>query len=310
MPELPEVETIKRSLLSEVVGDTITKCRIYFEKMLQNITGEQFLQEVSDTMITDVRRRGKYLLVYLSNANSKENMNDSENSSDSVMIIHLRMTGRFTIVSNPGNYPKENELYNSNNEDGFKHLRAVFFLNSGKVLEFHDQRKFGTIALLNTGEEHDWKGLSKLGPEPLSCDFSQEDLSAKLARTKKPVKACLLDQQLIAGVGNIYADEALYRAKIHPAKPGDKLTEREKSKLFKSMCEVLQLGIKYRGTTFSDYRDFYGNQGEFQNFLKVYNQNGLVCNYCGETIEKSKVANRGTFFCPCCQSDEGEFEEN
>ncbi|ACB85462.1 DNA-formamidopyrimidine glycosylase [Natranaerobius thermophilus] len=293
MPELPEVETIKKSLLSDLTGDRISRVEIYFPGMLQNMSPEDFKESVISNQIKDVKRRGKYLLIYVScNGKMKDQVK--------VIIIHLRMTGRLIL--------KNNEVEKSHNHlddeeiiQEYRHLRCLFQLQSGITLEFHDQRKFGTMALVNQGEEFYWKGLANLGPEPLSEEFDYEDFYKGVKKSKKPIKGILLDQKLVAGIGNIYADEVLFASGIHPARKGEELTEQEVGSLYKTIIQILELGIKYRGTTFSDYRDSEGNKGNFQDLLKVFNRNKEECLICRREVQKTKVANRGTYYCPNCQ---------
>ncbi|OWZ83318.1 bifunctional DNA-formamidopyrimidine glycosylase/DNA-(apurinic or apyrimidinic site) lyase [Natranaerobius trueperi] len=278
MPELPEVETVRKNLTNELLDDKIENIEIYFSKMLQNTTPKAFVDLVSNRVIEHIGRIGKYLIIYLGSL---------QEDTKKVLIIHLRMTGRLLVIND--------------NTKVDKHLRCRFFLKSGRYLDFCDQRKFATMALVNKGEEFKWKGIALLGPEPISDDFELTTFYKGLKKSKKSIKAILLDQKLVCGLGNIYSDEALFRAGIHPQKAGEEISQQEAKQLFSSIKKVISEGIKERGTTFSDYRDSYGNKGGFQELLQVYGRARELCFICKNPLEKIRVANRGTTICPKCQ---------
>ncbi|MCU0510081.1 MAG: bifunctional DNA-formamidopyrimidine glycosylase/DNA-(apurinic or apyrimidinic site) lyase [Anaerolineae bacterium] len=219
-----------------------------------------------------VGRRGKYLLMHLDDGQT--------------LVAHLRMTGRLSIVA------ADSPLL----ED--KHTRAWFGLAGGDALVFNDSRKFGRIWLAERLEDV----VGKLGPEPLAWDLTPED-SARIRRRKVAVKALLLDQTVVAGVGNIYADESLFRAGIHPLRKASTLTDAEAGRLYDALREVLNEAIQKRGTLLRDYRTPYGEDGYFQNDLRVYGKVGMPCPRCGEPIERIRVTQRSTHFCPKCQKE-------
>lgn len=186
-----------------------------------------------------------------------------------------------------------------------KHTHVVFHLKSGKELRYLDVRKFGRMSLVPRGKEFQHKSLAKLGPEPTKEDFSFEKMQAFLSRRTKAIKGVLLDQQVVVGVGNIYADEILYRAKIHPLTPAKQLTESEQVRLHEAIIFILDEAVKNGGTTIRTYQNAFGDIGTFQNHLKMYGKENQACEACGTMIEKIKVAGRGTHYCPVCQPLKG-----
>ncbi len=288
MPELPEVETIKNTLANEIIGEKIEKVEIYHEKMLQNVTVNIFKMAVSGGVIKQVNRRGKYLLIdlYKPLVEHQENCGASF-GEDMVLVIHLRMTGRLILKTK---------------QEDHSHLRCRLTLSSSRSIDFIDQRKFGTLALLPKGEENNWKGLKNLGPEPLGETFSLDYFREIMAKKNKTIKQVLLDQELVAGIGNIYADEILFQARVHPSRVVSTLADHEIASIYRAIRMVMEKGILYRGTTFSDYRDSYGDKGLYQDYLKVYKRNGKDCLRCGSVIHKTKIADRGTCYCPECQN--------
>lgn len=272
MPELPEVETVRRTLTPVVVNKFITACKIMYPRVLPLNSVSQFSADIVDQQINAIKRRGKYLIFKL---------------DTSEMIIHLRMTGQ--LIFNPD---KATPLA--------KHTSAILSFGDDSELRFVDQRKFGTIYLIRANQHQLIKGLYSLGPEPLTAEFTFERFSQQI-NFKRSIKAILLDQKRIAGLGNIYSDEALFRAKIHPARLGISLTQAEIKALYKAINQVLQEAINCHGTTIRDYRTGSGDVGRFQNKLQVYHQTGLTCPVCNTPIEKTKVVGRTSHFCPQCQ---------
>lgn len=272
MPELPEVEIIKNNLAETIVNKKILEIQIYNENMIQYPTQDVFEDGLSEKTIKAVDRRGKYLIIHL--------------SGEKYLVMHLRMTGQIVV-----NDSKMHEKY----------LRACFKLTGGLYMYFYDKRKLGTVALLSKQELKEWKSLAELGPDPLQKDFSFIYFKNCLLNSKRPVKNLLLDQKIIAGLGNIYADEALFGAGVNPFKSSQQLVVREMEALFFSIRMVLNEGIIFNGTSFSDYVDINGEKGSYQNELNVYQRAGDECTYCGEKIKRVKLAGRSTFFCPSCQ---------
>jgi formamidopyrimidine-DNA glycosylase len=273
MPELPEVETVRSSLLDHIVGQRILALELRdFPGVLDGAPVEDVNARVAGHMVRAVRRRAKYLIIELDN--------------DTALVVHLRMTGRLTAV--PHDEPPLR----------FEHLAIAF--DNGLDLRFSDQRKFGRVVHM---DDDDLQRLEqKLGREPLTRDFSAAWLAERLQRRPGKIKAVLLDQGLIGGLGNIYADEALFRARIHPERPANSLTPEEVRRLHRAVRAVLQAAIDGRGTTFSSFEDADGNRGGYGRQLLVYGRGGTgQCPRCGTPLERTVVGGRGTSFCPRCQ---------
>src|SRR5690554_4422862 len=273
MPELPEVETIVKELQQLIVGHLIRAVTIRESKLIAFPDKREFTALIKDSLIEDVSRRGKYILIKL--------------SEGLTMVIHLRMTGRLLVLPAEMGYDK--------------HTHIIFHLDNGLDLRFHNLRKFGRIYLVKDNQWVEAGNLTGLGPEPLSDDFTLDKFKEILKRRKTNIKALLLKQDFIAGLGNIYTDEALFEAGILPHKRADELTDIEIEKLYRAIRVVLKKAIEYGGTTFSDYRNVQNKMGFFQNELMVYKREGKKCYRCGTEIAKERVASRGTHYCPGCQ---------
>jgi len=266
MPELPEVETVVRHLKPDLIGQRIKSFQSYWPKVLGNVDYKYFHEFTKGHEIFDVTRRAKFIVMHLENG---------------FIPIHLRMTGR---------------LYPNDRIPDEKHISAVFQL-SDKVLIFKDTRKFGRIYWYDEWSEFD----NKHGIEPLGEQFTKQWLVQSLHSKKRQMKALLLDQHLIAGLGNIYVDEALWTARIHPLKTSNKVTTIEISRLHKSIKAILEQAIAYNGTTFINFTFKDGVPGSYRNQLQVFDREGDHCKRCNTTIKKIRAAGRGTYFCPRCQ---------
>jgi len=271
MPELPEVETVRRGLERLVVGKMIDQVQVRYAKMIG--TGvDSFVHDLPGQTIERIGRRGKYLLFYLTGG---------------VLVSHLRMEGKYLFYSDA--VPER------------KHAHVFFEMTDGGTLVYEDVRKFGTMELLRKDQLEAYFASRKLGPEPTEANFLLSPFAAALSRSKKPIKPYLLEQTLVVGLGNIYVDEALWRARIHPARPASSLKPAEVKRLREQIIEVLQLGIEKRGSTIRTYRNALGEDGTMQDFLQVYGKTGQPCARCGSSIEKIKLGGRGTHLCPHCQ---------
>ncbi len=271
MPELPEVETIRRDLIPLVAGRTITEAWVSENapRLVQLVSREQFCGGIAGRRIQDISRRGKYLLFNLDRG--------------LVWAVHLRMTGR--LLHRESACPDD------------PHLRASFRLDDGSWLCFVDMRKFGTMWLV----DDESLVTGRLGPEPLAESFGQAGFGELLKRRSAPVKAVLLDQAALAGIGNIYADEALFAARIDPRRPADRLSKPAAGRLFAAVRQVLEEALGDRGSSFRDYVDGRGNEGAHQLKVKVFRRSGLPCYACGTPIRRVRLGGRGTHFCPKCQ---------
>lgn len=275
LPELPEVETVRRGLNRLVKGKVISKVEVTYAPMIK--TGvDAFCQDLIGQEILDVDRRGKYLLIYL---------------TDHVLISHLRMEGKYNFFADqvPAN----------------KHFHAFFTFIDGSTLVYQDVRKFGTMELLGKADVDAYFISRKIGPEPTEEDFDLEEFAKKLAKSKKPIKSHLLDQSLVAGLGNIYVDEVLFKAKVHPAQTSNQLSTDQVADLRQATIEVLQLGIEKGGSTIRTYKNALGMDGTMQDYLQVYGKTGQACPRCQTEIVKIQLGGRGTYFCPKCQVKHG-----
>jgi formamidopyrimidine-DNA glycosylase len=276
MPELPEVETVARSLAPQVVGRTITGIeRLDWERMVETPPAAIFGDLIAGRQIRAVRRRSKWVLIDL--------------DEGWVLAIHLRMSGKLT-VHGPDEAPRG-------------HVHLVLAMDDGRRIFFDDERKFGRVRLL------DGAGLAALdaahGPEPLEPAFTAAELARILAGRRTKIKPLLLDQRMIAGVGNIYASEALWLARIHPLLPASAIDGAGAEALHGALRDVLTQAIAYEGSSLRNYRNSYGRQGQNQEHFSVYDRAGKPCPRCGAPIERIVVGQRSTFFCPTCQPSPG-----
>jgi formamidopyrimidine-DNA glycosylase len=290
MPELPEVETIRFDLKLEILNKNIEKIEILDKKVIGKDSKKRYYN-LKNLKIIDIDRQGKLLAFILSN-----NM---------YLLIHLKMTGQLVLKNNKdiiaGGHPFSNKDISSaiGNSLPNKHTRFVIYFSNKKTLFFNDIRRFGYVSLVNKKE---WLRIkSTYGPEPLKEEFSLSKFQDILQVRKAPIKAILLNQKLISGLGNIYVDESLFEANIDPRREAKLLKKEEINNLFKSIKKVIKEAIKYRGTTFSNYVDSKGRAGNFSNRLKVFGRQGQNCLNCGRVIKKIKVAGRGTHICENCQ---------
>ena len=272
MPELPEVETIRRTLAEHVTELKIEEIRLFWPSAVIGWEGRSFEALVTGRRIQTIDRRGKYLLIRL--------------DEDLTLIAHMRMTGRLN--------------YYTDHQEPEKHTHVVFRLEQGEV-HFSDVRKFGRIQAIPTPLCISGSTLCKLGPEPLESEFTPEVLKERFGKKKLPLKAALLDQHVLAGLGNIYVDESLFKAGISPERGVETLSEQEIFKLHQAIQTILQAGIDAQGTSFRDYRDANGEKGSFERELQVYGRGGEPCKVCGQTLERIRLAGRTTVYCSWCQ---------
>jgi formamidopyrimidine-DNA glycosylase len=273
VPELPEVETVRRRLEPILVGRRFEHVEINDPRLTRPEEPAEVAAELTGERVAALERRGKYLVVRF--------------ESGRVLLVHLRMTGAFLYAppGRPADVP---------------HQRAVVNLDDGSDVVYRDVRRFGTWLLVEP-DGLDPYLAQRLGGEPVGRTFTTKSLAASLANRKAPVKAALLDQRTLAGLGNIYVDEALWRARIHPLKPARELDAEEVRALREGIKRALDAGIKRQGATLRDYRQPDGRAGSMQKEFKVYGRLGEPCDRCGTPIEKTRVAGRGTWYCPSCQ---------
>lgn len=272
MPEQPEVETVRRGLENIVVGKTIADVEVLWANIIQCEGGiEVFKRRMQGETLEKVDRIGKFLIFYWTNV---------------AWISHLRMEGKYIYR------PSDDQV------DAYTHV--LCHLTDGYDLRYRDVRKFGRIRLVDLDELDQAIADLKLGPE--TKDLTLDYLSQQLARRKRPIKSVLLDQSVVAGIGNIYADEILHAAKIHPEQPANSLTKAEQEKLIQASKAIIEEATIAGGTTVRSYTNAFGENGHYQADLKAYGRPGEPCFRCGTPIEKISVGQRGTHFCPVCQT--------
>jgi formamidopyrimidine-DNA glycosylase len=286
MPELPEVETVRRQLEKKVVGKTIDTVEVFHDKTVAY--DESIEDRLKGKTIIGIDRIGKLMIF----AFAQEN--------DLYLLAHLKMTGQFFFVDTSGVDGGGHSMTEADIRDlPNKHTRVAFYFSDHTSLFFNDMRLFGYTKLA------DAKGVelarTAFGPEPIHPEFDCDWFVEKLRKRKTPVKAALLDQSFIAGLGNIYVDEALWRAGIRPTRRADRVTKKEATALCASAGDVMNESIAVGGTTFQHFVDTGGDNGNFTDYLKVFGKQGTACERCGETIKKIRCAGRGTHFCPGCQ---------
>lgn len=305
MPELPEVQTIVDDLNRKVAGRTITGVWFNWPKMLKDPLDQRrdrishshvkvFSKIIINKKILKVRRRAKNILVYL--------------NGDLLMLIHLKMTGhllvgKWKIKGKAGKEtavpiePKEvvEDPYN-------QYVHVIFYLDDKKMLGFSDVRKFGKIVLGTTAQIENLPELTNLGPEPLDKSFTVKKMTEALRHGRgKKIKQVLTDPNVIAGIGNIYSDDILWQAKIHPLRKADSLSEKELKELYKAMRSILAKAVSLRGTSFSDFRDTSGKEGYYSGHRLVYQREDEPCRRCGTKIQRIVLGGRSAHFCPKCQ---------
>lgn len=288
MPELPEVETVKRGLNSLVVGRKISAVDSDNPKSFPN-KSDEINQFLIGSKVTGVRRRAKVLLIDL--------------STNYTLMIHLKMTGQLVFVDKLSRFGAGHPNDSLVKSLPDKSTRVTFTFDDNSHLYFNDQRKFGWVKLMPTSEIQNVDFMKKVGPEPLEDNFTIVQFINRFnRRSKTTIKAALLDQTVIAGVGNIYADESLWAAKVHPSRLVNTITDTEFKKLYKAIRQIMNLSIEKGGSTNRNYVNAEGKKGSYMDFAKVFRREGLKCPRCGNTIVKIKVAGRGTHICPHCQT--------
>jgi len=278
MPELPEVETIVRDLRDVLVGETVQAVEIHWPRIVATPTAEGLSERLVGRTVRAVARRGKFLVLRL---------------DEGALIVHLRMTGQI-VWGPPGRSSDSPEAPGCVDP----HVHVVLRMRSGATLCYRDVRKFGRFYLVEDPESV----LGGLGLEPLDESLTPEGLHVLLVGRRRRLKDLLLDQTFLAGLGNIYVDEALWEARLSPRRVASTLTVEESARLYGALRAVLVRAIAARGTTFSDYRDALDRPGGNRPNLAVYGRRGEPCPRCGAAVERAVVAGRGTHYCPCCQS--------
>lgn len=275
MPELPEVETIRRVIEPQIGGLTIKNIIVNRPEVISHPQAEEFINHVTGQKISAVNRRGKFLITEL--------------KSGDKIILHLRMTGCLLVT------PKDSPLES--------HTHVIFELSKNRELRFSDTRRFGRFWLIKNGEDDTYSGIAKLGIEPFDECLTAEYLQEKFGKRRKAVKECLLDQSTVAGIGNIYSDEILFSAKINPSRAANSLSLGEWERLAKTIPELLTFFIEKNTITPEEYLEIKGRNYRNTPFLKVYGREGQPCPICGNTLQKSVIGGRSSVFCAKCQGE-------
>jgi formamidopyrimidine-DNA glycosylase len=273
MPELPEVETVVRDLRKVIAGKRIIRVKLNRADVVRHPSGRKLVAELEKRVVVEVRRRGKFICCDLDDRNT--------------LVFHLGMTGHLTVCT-----PIAKVV---------PHTHFVADLSDGKQVRFDDARRFGRIALGDFEELQELGAVPKLGVEPLSLQFNGKSLLSLTVDARRAIKALLLDQEEVAGIGNIYADEICFAARIRPDRLASTLRLEDCVLIASSAKEILRASIKKRGTTFSDFRDVWGSAGRNGDQLAVYGRDGEGCERCGKTLVRASVAGRGTTLCTQCQ---------
>lgn len=276
MPELPEVETIRRVIEPQIKGLAIKDISVRRPEIISHPTANDFCDRLRGQSFCGAQRRGKFLILCLEQGDR--------------VILHLRMTG--CLLLTPADFPEE------------KHTHLIFHLNNGTELRFSDTRRFGRFCLVPNGEDDTYSGVEKLGKEPFDADFSRDYLMERLGKRKKTVKECLLDQSVIAGIGNIYSDEILFAARISPSRPANTLDCEEWTRLAAAIPERLSFFIRKNAITPEEYLETKGRDYRNTPFLQVYGHEGDPCPVCGEPLCRTVIGGRSSTFCPCCQGQD------
>lgn len=282
MPELPEVETIVADLRPHLVGRTIVACELRLPTIVRHPEPEGFVDGVAGSLIERVGRKGKFILIDLVSSAPCARL-----AGGHVLVVHLGMTGQLRLVDPATPIPD--------------HTHAIFLLDDGRQLRYRDPRRFGRLLLGTQADLVEARALPRLGPEPIDPDFGADDLYQRLRRRRAPLKAVLLDQSTIAGVGNIYADESLHRARLRPDRPAGSVSRKSAGRLHESLRESLAAAIANRGSSVDTYRDAWGEIGGQQEKLLVYGRAGKPCFTCGRPLSMVRIAGRSTVFCRRCQ---------
>jgi formamidopyrimidine-DNA glycosylase len=287
MPELPEVETVRLQLLHKVANKTISKVIVYNPKT----TGldKNFAKRLISQTINHIDRIGKLMIFSF------------QNQSDLYMLAHLKMTGQFFFVDNVGEVDGGGHSQSFYDKSGLpnRHTRVSVYFNDNTALHFNDMRKFGYLKLVNKSQME--LARSKFGQEPIHEEFDVESFTAQLRKRKTPVKAALLDQSFVAGLGNIYVDEALFVAQVRPTRLANKVTRKEAVVIAAASGAIMSKAITVGGTTFQHFVDTGGQNGNYTDYLQVFGKQNTPCPRCGTTIKKTRCAGRGTHYCPGCQ---------
>ena len=287
MPELPEVEVVKRSIEKIIHNLTIKNIKIYNKNLRYKIEAKK-LKNLINTKVLLVKRRSKYILINLDNKRT--------------ILLHLGMSGKIIIVNSKQQKIRSSFYYDlTNNLE--KHNHVIFEFQNNFKLIYNDVRRFGFLKVINTNNIYENSHLKTLGPEPLSSDFNLEYFKINIKNKKKSIKDCLMDQKFVSGLGNIYVNEVLFQSKINPLKKSKNLTNKQILNILKNTKLILKKAVDKGGSSIKDFNDTEGNMGKFQDFFRVYGRDSKACSKikCNGVVKKIRISNRSTFYCNICQ---------
>ncbi len=317
MPELPEVQTIVGDLNKKIIGKRIVGVWFDAPKLIKRPKAEDLENQIKGLRIKEIKRRGKNILIYLGKpktANSKSADNKQLAADDMLLLIHQKMTGHLLVgkwsvrktktrmrLSEDGRNSVISLIKGPLNEKVNNYIHVIFYLDSGEQLALSDLRKFAKVVFGKRNEIENIPELKKLGIDPLDGRFTFEKFNKIIRSLPGKIKQILMDQEKISGIGNIYSDEILWKAQIHPLRRANSLSEGELKKIYKATGGILKKAIKLRGTSISDFRDTAGKSGNYGNVRSVYRKEGRPCPVCGGKIERIRIGGRSAHFCPVCQ---------
>lgn len=313
MPELPEVETIVNDLKKKIIGRKIigvwfdSPSQISFhktwegkQKIIKKLKPKDFEKQIKGLKIAEIKRRGKNILIYLSKTQNLK-------TETYLLLIHQKMTGhllcgKWRIERIKNKESRIKSLIKGKLEEKVNnYIHLIFYLDNGWQLGLSDLRKFAKVLFGRKKEIENLAEIKNLGPEPLDKSFNLSIFQSAIANNKRKIKQVLMDQEIIAGIGNIYSDEILWQAKVHPFKSTNKLSNKELKEIFSAMKQILKKAVQFRGTSISNYRDAFGKSGSYGNIKKVYQREGEPCLRCKTAIKRVKIGGRSSHFCPICQ---------
>ncbi len=298
MPELPEVQTIVNDLNKKIVGCRIVGAWFDTPKIIKKLKPEEFKKHIKGLEVSGVKRRGKNVLIYLSNVSRIK----SNKSRIKILLVHQKMTGHLLVGKwNARKRQVKSLIKGPLNEKVNNYIHLILYLDDGRQVALSDLRKFAKVMLGTKEEIEASPDLTRIGPEPLDRKFSFNDFAGLMSSQKRKIKQVLMDQKVIAGIGNIYSDEILWQAKVHPFKPANKLSDRELKEVFLAMKNVLGKALRMRGTSTSDFRDTEGKPGNYTRVRLAYQREGEPCGRCQTPIKRVKIGGRSAHYCPKCQ---------
>lgn len=299
MPELPEVQTVVSDLNRKILGRKITGIWFDAPKIIKKPASKDFEAAIKGAKIEKVKRRAKNILIYLSQGSKSQGLKIED---ERLLLIHQKMTGHLLV----GHWLVKGNKVSALDPAALKekvndYIHLIFYLDDGRMLGLSDLRKFAKVLYGSVSEIESLPELVKLGPEPLDKSFTAQKFKSLMAAEKRKIKQVLMDQEVIAGIGNIYSDDILWRAKVHPFRPANKLSDRELKEIFKALKIILKKAVKMRGTSTSDFRDTAGQPGNYTNARLVYQREDESCRRCQTPIKRIKMGGRSAHFCPACQ---------